>query len=419
MTVRRILLEPFAPRTWARTAYALAALPLGVAWFTLVVTGLSVGGSLLITLVGVPLIWLTLIACGFAADLERGWARIVLGVTIPAPARKQLAGDRWYGPMLARLADPQAWRDVVALALSFVTGLAAFVVAVCAWSVAGFLLASPLYVPFLEDTDFLWDGNRLDTVWEWAGTPLAGVAALLLAPWLVRAVTAIHVGVFRALLGPTRGALAREADRLSETRAQSVDAAAQERRRIERDLHDGAQARLVSLAMDLGRARERLERGVAPAEVAGLIEGAHEEAKRALAELRDLARGIHPAVLTDRGLDAALSALAARSAVPTSIRVSLTRRPPASIEAIAYFVAAEALANVAKHAGATAAEIRVGDSGNVVTVTVSDNGRGGAGPRPGSGLAGLEDRVAGVDGTLTVSSPPGAGTTVTAVLPCG
>jgi signal transduction histidine kinase len=192
--------------------------------------------------------------------------------------------------------------------------------------------------------------------------------------------------------------------------------AATERRRIERDLHDGAQQRLVALAMDLGMAREKL--ASQPEAARALIDEAHDGAKRALAELRNLARGIHPAVLTDRGLDAAISALAARSPVPVEVDVQLHGRPPAAVESTAYFVVAEALANVAKHAAATHAEVRVIRKDEWLLVEVCDDSVGGADPA-GGGLAGLADRVAAVDGRLAVASPQGGPTVVRAELPCG
>jgi signal transduction histidine kinase len=223
----------------------------------------------------------------------------------------------------------------------------------------------------------------------------------------------------RALLGPTRGELERAAARSAEQRDLAVAAASGGRRQIERDLHDGAQARLVSLAVDLGRARRRLEEGGSSDEAAELVRSAHEEAKQALSEIRDLARGIHPAVLTDRGLDAALSSLAARSPVPVALTSDLgEERAPEQVESAAYFVVAEALTNVARHSEASRAAVSVMRDNGVLVVEVRDDGVGGAQAEPGSGLAGLHDRVGAVGGTLVVESPPGGPTAITAVLPC-
>jgi signal transduction histidine kinase len=196
-----------------------------------------------------------------------------------------------------------------------------------------------------------------------------------------------------------------------------VDAAEAERRRIERDLHDGAQQQLVSLAMNLGRAKVRLAED--PEQARALIEAAHADAKQAIVELRNLTRGIHPPVLTDLGLDAALSALAARCPVPVTVDVDAEPRPSPTIESIAYFVVAEALTNVARHAGASAATVQVRRDDGWLRLVVSDNGHGGADlAASGTGLAGLADRLSAVDGRITVDSPLGGPTVLVAELPC-
>jgi len=189
-----------------------------------------------------------------------------------------------------------------------------------------------------------------------------------------------------------------------------------DRRQIERDLHDGAQQRLLSLGMDLGMALEKFDSD--PDAARGLVGDAHAELQRAIAELRNLARGIHPAVLTDRGLDAALSALAARSTVPVKLDVQLKERPPASVEATAYFIVAEALTNAARYAHANAVAVKVHQHGDKLHIEVADDGVGGAAQRPGGGLAGLADRASSVEGTLRISSPTGGPTVVAAELPC-
>jgi signal transduction histidine kinase len=223
--------------------------------------------------------------------------------------------------------------------------------------------------------------------------------------------------VAQALLGPSRSVeLERRVEDLSESRAGVVDAADAERRRIERDLHDGAQQRLVSLAMNLGMARENLT-GL-PAEVSQVIAEAHDEAKEALAELRALVRGLHPAVLDDRGLDAALSGIAARAPLPVRLTVDMAGRASPTIEAIAYFVASECLANIARHAEASRADIDVRRTDGVLRVRITDDGVGGADPAGGTGLASLAHRAKSVDGTLRIESPRGGPTVVTVELPC-
>ena len=202
---------------------------------------------------------------------------------------------------------------------------------------------------------------------------------------------------------------------LTRTRRGAVDVQAAELRRIERDLHDGAQARLVALSMHLGRAEARLDD---QPELAEFIRQAREEAGSAIAELRDLARGIAPPVLADRGLAAALEGLARRSAIPVTVEAEIVHRPPPVVETAAYFVAAEALTNAAKHAGGAPARVRAVEKGDTLVVEVADAGKGGA-VADGSGLTGLRHRVEALDGRLSIISPPGKGTVVRAELPCG
>ncbi len=211
--------------------------------------------------------------------------------------------------------------------------------------------------------------------------------------------------------------LGEQVTRLETSRAAAVDSAEAERRRIERDLHDGAQQRLVALAMGLGTAKERLEQD--PEAGRQLVADAHEEAKAALAEIRDLVRGIHPVILEDRGLDAALSAVVARSPVPVTLSVDVPTRPPPAVESAAYFVVSEALANVAHHAEATKAAVTIVRAGERLVVEVRDDGKGGAVPGQGTGLAGLRDRITALGGSFHVVSPEGGPTTLLAEIPCG
>jgi signal transduction histidine kinase len=233
----------------------------------------------------------------------------------------------------------------------------------------------------------------------WPGWAMLGLAILFVIHWVLAG----------------RGKLEERIDTLETTRAGAVDVQDTELRRIERDLHDGAQARLVALGMNLGMAEQKLEAD--PDAARGLVAEARLGVEAALRELRDLARGIHPPVLTDRGLEAAVSALAHTSAVPVNVTADIPSRPPAAVETAAYFVAAEALANAAKHAGATRIGVHLAREGRLLVVEVSDDGRGGADPS-GSGLTGLRHRVEALDGKLTVVSPSGGGTTLRAELPC-
>ena len=264
---------------------------------------------------------------------------------------------------------------------------------------------------------------------SWSGAlaiPVLGVVLLLAAPWAVRAVVLADRWLIRRLL--TGRPLSERVRELQASRAQAVDDTAALLRRVERDLHDGAQARLVAVAMQLGLAREKLAADGPDGDAVGgadpdrldrareLIDAAHRGAKEALTELRDLARGIHPPAL-DHGLAEALATLAARSAVPATLTADVPVRPTPAIETIAYFCAAELLANVAKHSGAGRAAIGVTADGAALRLSVTDDGAGGAVLRPGGGLAGLAQRVAVVDGALAVSSPDGGPTVVTVDLP--
>jgi len=246
---------------------------------------------------------------------------------------------------------------------------------------------------------------------------VAGVAGILAWPFIALGLGRADVLLARSLLGPSRSRLlAAEVTRLGTARNLAVESAEAERRRIERDLHDGLQPQLVSLALDLGLARARLDRD--PDAARSMVERAHEGAKRATEDLRNLVRGIHPAVLDERGLDAALSALVAGCAVPVSVDVSLGQRPDPVRESAAYFVIAEAITNVTKHSGAGTASVTITGDGALLRVVVEDDGHGGAHLEPGGGLAGLAARLASVDGILTVSSPPDGPTRIEAVIPC-
>ena len=257
---------------------------------------------------------------------------------------------------------------------------------------------------------------RADTLGEaFLGTDI-GLVAIPIAYVLVRWMTEGMLRLSRALLSPSReAALEARVGELAATRAGAVDAAAAELQRIERDLHDGAQARLVALAMDLGMAEERFARD--PEGARELVGEAREEAKRALAELRDLARGIRPSLLAERGLGPALTALAARSPIPASVDLDVPEGLPDAVEMTTWFVVSEALANAAKHSGAARVLVSVGRAGDRLVVEIIDDGSGGADP-DGSGLRGLRRRLEALDGTLAVTSPPGGPTTIRAELPC-
>ena len=245
---------------------------------------------------------------------------------------------------------------------------------------------------------------------------IAGALLLPLVPYLLTLLAGGHAAVARALLlgGPAERMRA-ELVEVSRSRARLADAFEVERRRIERDLHDGAQQRLVGLTLQLGLARLDLLPGSPAAET---VAAAHEQAKQLMAELRELIHGIQPQVLTDLGLPAALGELADQSSVPVAVDAQLAGRPPSQIESTAYFVVAEALTNIAKHSGATSASVTARQHDGVLTIEISDNGHGGADPHCGTGLTGLADRVAVTSGRMLLSSPPGGPTLLRVELPC-
>ncbi len=413
----RALLAPVEARTWRETLHLLLNLPVGIVTFTAIVTGFATGLGMLITLVGIPIVFLTMYVSRGMGAVERARAAALLAVDVPRPYRADPPADKWWRVHVARLTDPATWVEVGYHLFMLPFGIFTFTVVVTMWSLAIGLLTLPLWNRGLPDPA-RFGGTEgwawvVDTPWELGLAAVLGLVVLLLTPWIVRGLATANRYLVRGMIGSD--VLARERT-LTESRAAAVDLAAEDRRRIERDLHDGVQQRLVSLAMDLGRAREKLDTD--PERAKELVTDAHEEAKLAIAEVRDLARGIHPAVLSDRGLDAALSSLAARSAVPVEVHVDVPERPPASVEAAAYFVVAEALTNVAKHAGATRAEVTVRRTGDRLTVQVQDDGAGGATVVEGSGLAGLRDRVRPLDGELHLLSPHGGPTVLMVEIPC-
>jgi signal transduction histidine kinase len=369
----------------------------------------------------VPLLCLLVVFAALPAltALHRNRLRSTAGLEIPSqpglPDRRTPAG------LLAYARSAATWRQ---LAYHLVAGPvlgAAAIVAAWAW-LAG-LLGTLLYTYAwtLQSGSLLSRGQSsppayLRPIPLDALLTLLGLVLLAAAPRLTAAVAALDARTTRILLGPSRAEeLEHRVEHLTQTRTGVVDAADAERRRLERDLHDGTQQRLVALAMNLGLARVQAQ--TAPQAHQALAE-AHEEAKAALAELRNLIRGLHPVVLEDRGLDAALSGIAARLPIPVRLSVDVPRRPPPTVEAVAYFVVSESLTNITKHAQASQAEVVVQRAGDRLHVIISDDGVGGADPARGTGLTGLANRAASVDGTFEIASPPGGPTLITVDLPC-
>ncbi|MFF9675411.1 sensor histidine kinase [Streptomyces eurythermus] len=360
--------------TWKEIAHLLLNLPVAVIGFTYAFTVVVVGGALTLTVIGLPLLAVCLLVARQLGKVERARARALLGVRVEEPSPLPLA--RSGGPVhrvWMALKDPVGWRTLLYDVIRLPWGILTFVTTL----------------------------TSLFVLWP-------------VLPYLARLMANLDRAMVRGLLSPS-DELERRIAELESDRGIVVDTAAADLRRIERDLHDGAQARLVNLAMGLGLAKEKLLED--PDAAAAMVDEAHGEVKLALQELRDLARGIHPAVLTDRGLDAALSAVASRCTVPVKVSVDLLARPAAAIEGIAYFTVSELLQNVSKHSGARTASVDAWRVDDRLMLQVRDDGRGGARLDGGSGMRGLAERLGAVDGLFVVDSPPGGPTVITAELP--
>ena len=418
-----LLRAMFSPYTWLATIHMLSGLFVAIPAFVIGVLFLTLPWPLLAAFVLPGVIAFGLLAgmVRTVGVIERARIRMTLGVQILPPALPVWEGKpfRYFSAMAS---SGGLWRLVAYCWIQLPLSILTFSLTLAFWSGPVALIATPAMLHFYPhhraNFGFFATSNYVGA----SLVAVVGLALLVLVPaQAVRGFTVVEAALARTLLGRNVTDVLRErVGELETTRQRVVDSAEDERKRIERDLHDGAQQRLVALAMALGRAKAKMPDSTGDADqeaVRALIDEAHGEAKLAIIELRDLTRGLHPPVLTDRGLDAALSALAARSPVPTSVNVDLPTRLPPTLEAISYFVVAEALTNVAKHAEAKRIAVSVRKLSDAVRVTVTDDGMGGADPRHGSGLTGLADRVAGVDGRLTVDSPPGGPTVLCADLP--
>lgn len=329
------------------------------------VVGLTASAALTVVWIGLPLLSIFFVLLLLLARFERFRMRSLLGIQVYHPYRGMFVISRSWNGALSYLRERQVWRDILY-----------------------FFVTLPL-------------------------------AVLEIVPFLTWPVSRVHGAVAQSLLcADTDIELRREVRRLHESRTAALQAMYVERQRIERDLHDGAQQQLVSLAMNLGMARERY-RGDRD-DVAGILGEAHTQSKQILTDLRTLVQGIYPAILTDRGLEAAINAVAGRSAIPIDVRISLSRRLSPELEGAVYFIVMEALANVAKHSQATEASVRIREHRGAIAVAITDNGIGGvvADGDAGTGLRGLRARIEAFDGRLTVESPPGQGTRITVEIPC-
>ena len=400
------------PQSYRNLLYLAIALPLGIAYVTVLVAGLSIGAGLAVIVIGLVLLLATLFALRAMAAVERTLARRLLRIAIHPPLEGGIHAN-WRQRVQLWLRDPVTWKSLVFLLGKLPMGIIAFAAITLLGLTSVVLTLAPALVAITPIIFFGWEiDNPVAAI---AAVPV-GIVLWLTSLHLFNGMAWIYGICARVMLGPSSVELRERVEGLKDASARILAAADDERRRIERDLHDGAQQRLVALNVLLGVVETKLEKD--PAAAAPLVARARVEATEAVKELRELARGIHPALLADRGLIAALEALAARA--PFKVRISGVpdHRLPPAVEATAYFITAEALTNVAKYAGDEAtATVELFEDRGRLRVTVRDDGAGGADPRRGTGLRGLNDRVAALDGRFEVTSPPGEGTTVVAELP--
>jgi signal transduction histidine kinase len=398
----------WSSRTWLRTFHVMMGLPIAL-FAAVVIVGVTALSVVFVWTLVVPLIGLVVLfwAVRLFTWVQRSRFAAFLEVEI-APVPRDAKGGNPLMRLFRWARTMSTWRQLAYHLLSpLISGIGCAAV-IGAW--AGTLVAVGVAIRIPAEAD-------LPVAAILGLCALAGAALLIAGPWVARGAAMLDVMAAEVLLGPSLSdQLIQRVENLRESRAEVIDAADTERRRIERDLHDGTQQRLVSLAMNLGMARATLTDLPGPA--AGVIAQAHEEAKQALKELRDFVRGLHPAVLNDQGLDAALSGLAARAPFPVRLRVDVPERVSPTIEAVAFFVVSETLTNIAKHAGASIAEVTIERHDEWLHLFVYDDGQGGADSAMGTGLRGLAQRVHSVDGKLHIDSPLGGPTTIRVELPC-
>ena len=408
-------------RAGQRFGYHFAGLFLAVPAFALGIAGFAAGVGTFVVWVGIPILAATLAVSRWFAELERRSTALALGRPLPPHHYRRPEGGR-VRRIAGWLADPQSWRDLLHAIVAFPVRLFTFILAVT-WVIGGLggLLAFTWMWSLPVDDDggglyWLMTGTS-STFFEQALDTVLGAVMLATAPLVLHGLTALRAGLATALLTNESAALRARAVQLESSRRAAVQAEAQTLRRLERDIHDGPQQRLVRLNMDLEAVVRRLDDNPDKARV--LVGEALDQSREALTELRALSRGIAPPILSDRGLAAALAAAAARSPVEVVLEIDLPERIrlAEAVETTAYFVVTEALTNVAKHAHATLVTVAVSADADRLLVQVRDDGRGGAHLGKGHGLAGLADRLATVEGVLDVHSPDGGPTVLTAEIP--
>jgi signal transduction histidine kinase len=399
--------------TGRNLAVIIGLFALSLAAFVACTTLFSLGVGLLVLVVGLFILVACLIVAGWSSRMTialLGYA----GIALP-PTHYPAAGPGFRGK-LRRLAYPQSWRDLLHVLVSFILSVITFSLALT-WVIGGlggvtyWFWSRWLPQPTEGLPALLGYPGRLA---ELTFNTVLGALLLITTPFVLRGLVRLHGAVAYALLVDETPALRQQVSNLTQSRTAAGEAEVHTLRRLERDLHDGPQQRLVRLGMDLSAAQRRLDDD--PVKARALLDEAFQQSQDALAEIRTLSRGIAPPVLAEKGLRAAITALAARGTIPTSVEVDDVKLSDAAQNA-AYFVVAEALTNVEKHSRARHASVELGRVGALAVITITDDGIGGASPAKGHGLSGLADRLAGVDGTLTVSSPAGGPTQLTATIP--
>ncbi|MDX3108752.1 sensor histidine kinase [Nonomuraea angiospora] len=411
--MRRVLLD---------TRYTLVGFPTAVIGFVIMIAGFAAGAGTMIVWVGVPLLAGTLLAARGFADAERGWLSDVLDRPPVRPRYKPAPpGAGRFRRVVNPLTSGQSWLDLLHGIINLPFAILSFVLTVVFWALPLAGLTYPIYgiitsrIPGnveLPELLGLGDGYGVNSIFYVS----LGLVFALIMPFAVRGSALLRAGLGRALLTGV-AELQERIDDLAQGRAAAVSAEANALRKLERDIHDGPQQRLVSLAMELSRAQRQLAKD--PEAAQATIKSAISATRETLDELRALSRGIAPPILSDRGLAPALAALAGRCTVPVDLDVQTAERYQAAVENALYFVCAETLTNVAKHSRATSCAIQLVRIGDFLMLTIGDDGVGGAHVAKGHGLAGLADRLRAVDGELSVQSPDGGPTVIVAEVPCG
>lgn len=409
---RRVLLD---------TRYTLVGFPTAVFCFAALIAGFAAGVGTAVVWIGVPILAGTLMMARAFADGERGWLSDVLKRPPVRPRYKPAPeGAGRFRRLVNPLTSGQSWLDLLHGIVNFPIAIVSFVLTVTFWALPLLGLSYPLYgwitsrIPGnveLPELLGFGDGYVVNSVF-YVGV---GVAGVILLPFVTRGSALLRAGLGRALLTGV-AALQERIEDLAEGRAAAVSAEAAALRKLERDIHDGPQQRLVSLAMELSRAQRQMQKD--PEGAQATITDAITATRETLDELRALSRGIAPPILSDRGLAPALAALAGRCTVPVDLDVQTVERYQAAVENAVYFVCAETLTNVAKHSRATTCSVQLTRTGDTLMLIIGDDGVGGAHVAKGHGLAGLADRLRAVDGELMVQSPDGGPTMIVAEVPC-